>query len=492
MELVIRKCGAMCDVSLDGRSPTPPEIVALLTPFMTYQYKQQLRGAAAYDAYGTYQAIRVEPRRLYRLEQGRLTTGAGYISRIAATLQKHGHVCRLLDVYDESSHVRPNRYVPDWDNVKRWIEFRARQEECLQAIANTYGGVVRGVTGFGKTHMIAAMALLYPHAKFHIVIKSVNVAQRAMRDLVTFIPNVGQVGGGVKRFGDRVTVFTAGSVEHSDGDADFLVADEVHELMAPTYANALTEIYRMTRNFGFSATPYDRQDGASARLECFFGPKIFNLDYKEGVELGLVAPVRVSWIPVRLQSNPACGREGVSRKRWGIWRNSERNQLIAQAARQIPQDQQVLILVETLDHAVHLQQFLPEFVLCYGSMDPERRERFVRQGLLSPDYVPLTTATRIAMQQQFERGELKRVIATDVWSTGVDFKQLSVLIRADERESVIRSQQGPGRVSRVHEDKAYGRVIDCYDAFDSALKRKSDMRRRVYESLGWSQETVEL
>lgn len=492
MEFVIRKCGTLCDVSPDGRSPLQQDIVNLLTPFMTYQYKQQLRGAAAYDAHGTYHNMRVEPRKLYRIEQGRLTTGAGYIQRIARVLQQHGHVCRLLDVYNEADHQRPQRYVPDWDNVRRHVEFRARQEECLQAIANNYGGVIRGVTGFGKTHMVAAMTQLYPRAKFHIVIKSVSIAQRALRDLVKFVPNVGQVGGGQKRLGDRVTVFTAGSIEHSDGDADFLVADEVHELMADSYADPMSQIYRETRNFGFSATPYDRQDGASARLECLFGPKIFNLDYREGVELGLVVPVRVRWVPVRLANNPAYNRKDVARKRWGIWRNRPRNELIATVARSYTQDQQVLILVETLDHALHLWQMLPEFSLCYGSMAPERRDWYVEHRMLPRGYIPLTAKRREVMQQQFERGELRKVIATDVWSTGVDFRELAVLIRGDERESVIRSQQGPGRVSRIHHGKEYGEVVDFYDAFDDGLRRKSEQRRRVYASLGWSQETIEV
>jgi len=94
------------------------------------------------------------------------------------------------------------------------------------------------------------------------------------------------------------------------------------------------------------------------------------------------------------------------------------------------------------------------------------------------------------MREQFETGELKRVIATDVWATGVDFEALQVLYRVDARESQILDTQGPGRVSRIHpaSGKEYGEVIDCLDAFDKTLKRKSETRKRHYAALGWSQD----
>jgi superfamily II DNA or RNA helicase len=95
------------------------------------------------------------------------------------------------------------------------------------------------------------------------------------------------------------------------------------------------------------------------------------------------------------------------------------------------------------------------------------------------------------MSKDFEAGTLKKVIATDVWSTGVDFPQLSVLIRADARASEIMDVQAPGRVVRRHDasGKDHGLVIDCMDYFDGALMRRSIERKRTYTKQGWEQET---
>jgi superfamily II DNA or RNA helicase len=93
------------------------------------------------------------------------------------------------------------------------------------------------------------------------------------------------------------------------------------------------------------------------------------------------------------------------------------------------------------------------------------------------------------MQEDFESGKLKKVIATDVWSTGVDFPQLSVLVRADARSSEIIDIQAPGRVVRRHDasGKQYGMVIDFMDHFDGTFLRRSHDRRRSYNRQGWEQ-----
>jgi superfamily II DNA or RNA helicase len=270
--------------------------------------------------------------------------------------------------------------------------------------------------------------------------------------------------------------------------ANGLLVHNCHQLMAPTYSAQLAGIYRKSRNFGFSATPYSRMDGAHARLEALFGPCLFELSYPEAVSMGLVVPIRVRWLPVRLDHNPASGKSGVPKKRWGIWRNEARNQMLAEAARSYADDQQTLILVETVEHLVHLWQHLKDFALMYGDMKPLEYESYVKSRMLPHDFIHMNPERRRSMRDAFERGELKKVIATDVWSTGVDFAQLAVLIRADERDSEILDQQGPGRVSRIYAGKEYGEVVDCIDYFDKGLQAKSRSRFRSYEALEWEQD----
>lgn len=489
MQLTVRRSGSLIDLSLDGQQGLPPEVSQLLIPHLVYEYRQQLRGADAYDPVtGRREGILVEPRALYELDgHGRLVTGYGMLPRLTWVLAQHGHTLTVCDL--SPPRRRPNCYELDWAAVYEAIEFRPRQEECLRQIAAYDCGLVNAAPGFGKTFMFAAICLLYPRAKIHIVAKPKDIVMGIVQHLTRYIPMVGQIGGGRRCFGDRVTVIMADSLHHSDGDCDILLGEEAHQLMAPTYSEALGRLYRYCRAYAFTATPTGRFDGGDAKLEMFFGPEIFRLSYDEAVSLGLTAPIYVRWLPVRLPYNPAAGKtSSTSRKRWGIWRNNDRNYMIAQDARSAyPADHQVLMLVETIEHAIYLWQFLPEYHLCYGNLDEEDFEGYKRSRLLPESFVPVDAAIRENMRQAFSQGTLKKVIATDVWATGVDFRPLQTLYRVDARDSSILATQAPGRVGRTFDGKSYGEVVDCADFWDAGFKRKARTKFRLYQAQGWLQ-----
>ena len=65
------------------------------------------------------------------------------------------------------------------------------------------------------------------------------------------------------------------------------------------------------------------------------------------------------------------GFEGdTARKRHGIWTNKVRNKRIATIAQKhYDEGDQVLVLVDKIEHLLHLAQLLPDFALCYGNID---------------------------------------------------------------------------------------------------------------------------
>jgi superfamily II DNA or RNA helicase len=489
--VVIRRSDNMIDVTVDGLSPTPPVICELLSRQLSYMHKVHLRGREAYD-YATHQYIpvRLENRALYTFSpDGKFTTQAGYLPRVCRLLESAGYSPRYCDLSPPRS--RPGCYTPNLKQLSRYMQLRPKQDVCLAnmlaATAAGCGGIVWAPTGFGKTFTIEAWCHLHPTARIDVVVKPVDVAKRIVRQLSEHIPCVGQIGGGQRRYG-RVTVVTADSLHLSEGDADFLIVDECHQIATDIYAAQLATTYRSSINFGLSATPYSRSDGAHARLEGLFGQLLFRMTYQEAVDLGLVVPIRVRWLPIRMTTNPASGMREANYKRNAYWRNTYRNNEFAKAARSYPPDQQTLLLVESVEHAVHLRQMLPEYALCYGSLDPGELANYVEQGLLSADEPRMVPERREFLRSEFEKGTLKKVIATDVWSTGVSFDSLSAMLRADGRGSEIIDTQGPGRVSRIYEGKPYGELVDAIDYFDSAAMAKSQGRRRTYDSLGWSQD----
>lgn len=335
-----------------------------------------------------------------------------------------------------------------------------------------------------NTLIMAMTCVLYPNAKIHVVTRRKDIVAKTCALLTKYIPNVGQVGGGKNYEGDRVTVFTADSLHHSDGDADILLCDEAHELLTPLASRELAK-YRYSRNYAFSATTDSRMDNADAKLESLFGTKIFELSYQEAVKLNLVVPIQTHWISIKLDQNPCAGKKDVPKKRWGLWRNAQRNLRIAEKAKEF-KDDQVLILVETVEHAVYLGSLLPDFTLCYADMSSEDLEMYKRQQLLPLEYEVLSPQGREALRRSFESGQARKVIATDVWSTGVDFVGLQVLIRADARSSDIMDVQAPGRVCRIGQ-KDFGILVDCLDEFDPGFALKARGRMRNYKAKGWEQ-----
>lgn len=488
--ILIRLCGNAIEISPDGISALPQELKVPLEHELTYRHFTLLRGADAYErSTGHRKPSAIEDKFLFTYDKyNRLICGAGLLSRVVRVLESLNCVVEVVDV--NPPHPRQERFTEDWDNVLRNFEFRAKQEECLLKLSTNDRGIIDAPTGFGKSFLYAAVGLLYPQANIAIITKRMDLVESTRNHMIKYLPNIGQIGGGIKKYG-RITICSADSMHRLDPSIiDILIGEEAHELAAPSYSRGLAA-FRFARMYGFTATPEGRLDNAHRRLESLFGPVIFKMTYPEAVLHDLVVPIHVRWLDVNITPNPVGDRVDVPRVRWGIWRNEYRNQVIADAAREFDDNDQVLIMVTTFDHAVHLRQYLPEFALCYAQRkDTEAFDRFVKNKMLPVDEPVMTSARRSMLREQFERGELKKVIATDVWSTGVSFSALAVLIRADARGSTILDSQIPGRVCRKHEASAkrHGLVIDLRDQFDPGFRATALKRRRNYAAKGWTQE----
>ena len=144
--------------------------------------------------------------------------------------------------------------------------------------------------------------------------------------------------------------------------------------------------------------------------------------------------------------DPAEDTVDTEKMRLGLWTNDYRNDLIAKDAKRYDDKTQVLIVCETLEHAVHLKSRLTNFKLAYreNGMSATDRRHYVGNGLLSPSEPMMTVERRAQLTKAFTDGRLRKVICTTIWNVGVDFPKLGVLIRADGTSSAIGSTQIPG------------------------------------------------
>lgn len=492
-DVVIRKQGPFIEISLDGQTPLPKAIAELLEEPLIYTHLQYNFGGRGYNPYtGSREFVTSENRRLFQYDRyGRFFCQKGFLPRLCGILEKNGFRPTIVNI----NQPRPRDsycYTQDWDLVVSRFSFRPQQDSCLMQIAMHEQGVIDAVPAFGKMWIIWMVCCLFPKAKIDIVTKRKDVVESTRLLGTRFCASIGQVGGG-KRSPGRVTIYTADSLHHSDFDADIVLADEVHELMTDRYAELLGR-YHFARMYGFTASKETRADNAHHRMEALFGPTIFHMTHQAAVAHGLVVPIRVMWKDVFMDYDPTMGLSSlVAQKRAGIWRNEARNTAIAAAALEAYNvGEQVLVLVDTLDHALYLRKHLPQFTCCYSEAalsEPSKVQRYMSRGLLTDEEPTMTAARRESLRRQFERRELLGVIATGVWAVGVSFDSLQVLVRANGGASETDNIQMPGRVCRIDEatGKAYGTVVDFTDTFNSKFKQRAMGRRRAYAAQGWSQ-----
>lgn len=492
--LLLRYGGNLLELSSGGTS-IPRDLYAAATAELQYDHVTHLRGQDVWHDPVTGEEVKVKVDRkvLYRIDdRGRFIASLGWKNPLLRMAENLGYRVDVQCV--DPPHPRPNRYETDWVNMFRYLDLRVKQDEILAAIDSVDHGILDVVAGVGKTFLLAAYCLAHPRARVHVVTEGIDIINRIHRHLSAYLPNVGMVGGGHCEFG-QVTVISADSLHkvaegfddpHSPRSTDVVFFDEVHKAATPSYLNELIK-YRRCRMYGMSANVDDRADNADKQLRSLFGEVIYTLEYPEAERLGLVCPVRVEWVNIERSTHPLNNLSDTAFEKWAIWNNQHRNSEFARVMQTFDDQVQCLVMVSKVEHAVRLKQFLPEYKLCYGS-EAKDYKKYINSGELdSRDEPPMTPARRAQMREAFERGDLKKVIATDVWSTGVDFAPLSILGRADGRDSRIMDTQIPCRANRIFEGKSYATIIDCMDNFDPGPKRKSQNRRRAYLKMGWTQ-----
>ena len=299
--------------------------------------------------------------------------------------------------------------------------------------------------------------------------------------------------------------------------------DEAHAVGDNDVYEALSKITHC-RRFGFTATPC-RSDGTKLIMETYFGPELVDIPYERAVDQGLVTDIKYVLLdptgPAFIDDNVDAGKvtSDLFKKRFGYWRNTQRNMAIAGAVRAaLEHGLQVLVLVETLEHAVLLEsQVLPDIpVVHYGKTsesafaslahtlldckpvvgavvrwaqsqgyiyDRNTAETLINQWLYQR--YKLDAKTKASWCDKFKKGEIRAMIATMTLSEGVDFPELAVVVRGDGLASRVANEQIPGRLSRLFTGKRYGILVDFSDSFSRFTKRKATTRTSIYDDMSW-------
>lgn len=399
------------------------------------------------------------PVKLYKMSDGHIYTFRGFKDRLKNIFEKYG----LSVVFDPE-------YAPPKVNIDVIPEsITLSQLDILDSIFSNQDGVYEAPTGYGKTFLLKILCQAYPDSRIVITSKSRDVVRNIYDEIKYDIGHRAlncclEQGLDERR---RIILIPSWSLPKLDAlKYDILLYDEVHTAAENVNFKNLLEFHNC-RFYGFSATPEKRQDLADKRIEALFGPIRVKISYQTALEEERIVPVNVHIYKVDV------GRELLAkakkpysyyvRQKFGIWYNSYRNRLIADLARRaMSYGHKVLILVEKIKHAQQIQKFCPSLVVAHASIKN----------------LP-------AIYHAFKDGKIQGIVATSVFSTGINIPDLKVLIFAGGTTSYISVVQSIGRSMRRTEDKEIAYVIDFLDAFEETLVARSWKRIKTYKQKGW-------
>jgi superfamily II DNA or RNA helicase len=233
-----------------------------------------------------------------------------------------------------------------------------------------------------------------------------------------------------------------------------VVIDEFHHTAAATYQEVnekhLSDIYY---RIGLTATNF-RNDGADLALEAVLSEVLYEYSVKQAFDDGFLVRPKFHILPL---SFPTQGKyQDVYRE--GIVENVQRNQIIAELAKEHSKDS-VIILVQQVEHGETLQALIPGSVFIHG-----QEKDVVRQKAM----------------KDFRKGILKCIIGTSVIGEGVDLPIANVLIMAGGGKARSGVIQNVGRVLRLFPGKTDALIYDFTDQDGSFLEEHSILRRHVY------------
>jgi len=364
---------------------------------------------------------------------------------------------------------------------------RQEQVQMLTAMVAHPGGVVKSPTGSGKTYVMREVCSLWPKSRIVVAAPGVETVETLFRYLDEKYPGqIGQVGAG-RKFTRRVTVSTYDSLlKVGELDKiDILIADEAHCSPAKEYSQIFSAVQAPVKRFAFTATPKGRGDRAEWMMEALFGPLLVDIEYSSSVASKSVVPLKVlvldqPWGPndeTLRWSNKDKGTERRldDRARLAIWRNHRRNEQIAEDIRVAMakyDNPQTLLLVNKTEHAMVLKELLPDFEVVHGDITAKRQAKLAKRGITA---TTITKKERETLRKRFESGDLRRVIATDVFATGVSANECQIVGIASGSGSVIKCIQSIGRGSRVdaNSEKTHATCLLWKDTFARTYRTKS-------------------
>lgn len=337
-----------------------------------------------------------------------------------------------------------------------------------------FRGIIKSPTGSGKGRIAVAAAAALPGHTLFMVHRGhlARDVQKRWNDLVGSIgePYAGFVGDGEWQVGERLTCATLQTLHRARGTqryadlvegVDAVVVDECHTAPAASFYATIQDFDGAVCRLGLSGTPYDRGDRRSLVAVAALGPMVYKIKARELIDLGVLSEPRVVIVPCEQHARPEIIGEWNPTYKELIVESLHRNGLLIACMQKGLEDGQTpgMVFVRRVGHARELVRVAARLGLNVEYVDGSK-DTYQRQQAI----------------EKLEAGRLDYIVATKVFTEGVNIPELRVIINGAGGQSVIEVLQQVGRGTRTTESKTTFTVYDVGDKGDPILHKHARAR----------------
>jgi superfamily II DNA or RNA helicase len=436
----------------------PPQLYDLLTQRLKFPNPKYLENARM----GRWnRGVPKELRFYYRIRGGGLVIPRGFIRQLITT-------CRRLDI--DCTVEDRRRSLPPVDFAFNG-QLRPFQQRAVQHMLRKEFGTLNSPTGSGKTVM-ALYILAQRKQPALIVVHTADLARQWSERIETFlnipVNEIGRIGGGKKKIGEKITVALVQSLykcaEAVAPQVGHLIVDECHRTPSRTFTDAVTE-FDARYMLGLSATPW-RRDNLSKLIFWHLGDVHHQVEKNDLIRTGQVLPADIIFRETAFKPYYDPVQE-YSKMLSELTLDDDRNRLIAAdiAAEAARHPGICLVLTDRKKHCKSLGALLR-----YGFSLPV--------DILTGD---LNAGERQAVMDRLQEGRIKVLIATgQLIGEGFDCRELTTLFMATPVRFSGRIIQYLGRILRPAPGKKRARVFDYVDVNVEPLLKAAGARKKIY------------
>lgn len=369
-----------------------------------------------------------------------IETDQGFDEIVMKYLAENGYHFHYHDHRGELPHY----------NMSLTYGMRFSQKAVLEeALRKRRSGLIALPTRYGKSRVALNVVRAFDKVTTAILMPGADLVNQMYEFYREELPNREVKKLSAKTRSADVLIGSVDSAHHCQhGKIKLLILDEPHALVTESRIDKIRAFDRALK-LGTGATVTGRFDNKDLLIQGIIGPVLSERTFLEAVDEGAICNIDAVLIVVQPKMTHAFSRDILLDK--NLYRNEAVGAAMQIVCETFPRDWQMLGFIKNEKSAEFMIPYMGE----YGAIAMAKR---------------MTTKERDKFFGKMASGEIKRCLASDIYSQGVTFSALRSVINLAGGGPYTNSVQRPGRLAEVIEGKETGIMVDfIFEPTDSGM-----------------------